>query len=539
MDCRLADRKATGGKPFMKKFHLVSILGCMLFFLLLGVPDLRSSVICSTKEAKKSVPETSKEVIEKPSVTHHSIEINGENCSYSATAGYLPMKDESGKVNANIFFTAYVKEEEGEASRRPLTFAFNGGPGAASIFLHLGALGPKRILLTEKGEAPPPPYKLVDNACTWLEFTDLVFIDPVGTGYSRPAEGVDPKEFWGVKEDIRSIGEFIRLFLTKYNRWLSPKFIVGESYGTTRAAGLSNYLQNKLGINLNGIVLISEALNFQAIVFTPGNDLPYILYLPTFTTTAWYHKKLPPDLLMNRNNTQEEVEQFALGEYLLALAKGDGLPDSERNKVIEKLARYTGLAKNEVKNRDLRIPRDVFVKELLRSEHRHVGVLDSRITGRYTPQDFIQDPSVFAVTGPLVATWNAYVRGELKYETDLPYEILSTKANESWNWSSATKGLGYVNVVDTLSQAMQENQYLKVMVASGYYDLDTPYFAAKYAINHLDLEPSLRKNVTLKYYEGGHQMYTNLPSLMKLSADASQFYKETSQTPGNEISKGR
>jgi carboxypeptidase C (cathepsin A) len=463
---------------------------------------------------------------EKTSITHHAIKVNGMTLNYKAFAGNLPMKDEAGKLKANIFFTSYIKDGEEDKSQRPITFAFNGGPGAASVFLHLGALGPKRILLKEEREALPPPYKLVENAYTWLDITDLVFIDPVGTGYSRATSGEDPKKFWGVKEDIQSVGEFIRLYLTKYNRWLSPKFIAGESYGTTRAAGLSSYLQNKLGINLNGLILISEALNFQSIVFTPGNDLPYILFLPTYATTAWYHHKLSPKFQSNFQKTMDEVEEFALNEYLVALAKGDLLSGLERNSIVGKLMRYTSLSKTYIEKSNLRINRDDFTKELLRQEDLRIGVLDSRITGKYTPRDFIQDPSVFLVTGLLMATWNDYVRKELKYETTLPYEILSMKANDSWNWSSATGGLGYVNVVDTLYQAMSENRYLKVLIASGYYDLDTPYFASKFAANHLGLDPKLCKNLTLTFYEAGHQMYTHLPALKKLKTDVADFFRE-------------
>jgi len=421
---------------------------------------------------------------------------------------------------------AYVKEEQENKSGRPITFAFNGGPGAASIYLHLGALGPKRVLFTEEGKALPPPYKLVENAYTWLDLTDIVFIDPVGTGYSCAAPGEDPKQFWGVQEDIESIGAFIRLYLTRNQRWLSPKFIVGESYGTTRAAGLSSHLQNKLGIHFNGIVLISEALNFQAIVFTSGNDLPYLLFLPTYTTTAWYHKKLSPELQSNLQKTLEVAEQFALNEYVLALAQGNLLSDVERDKIVEKLANYSGLQKHYIQNSNLRIRRDGFRNELLRNEHRRIGILDSRITGGYTPRDFVEDPSVFEATGPLVATWNDYVRKELKYENDLPYEFLSMKVNQSWNWGSGTGGLGYVNVAETLQRAMSENKYLKVFIASGYYDLDTPYFATKYIVNHLGLDPSLRKNITLSYYDAGHQMYTHLPSLKKLKADAATFFEK-------------
>ncbi len=458
----------------------------------------------------------------KLSLTHHFIQIDGKRLNYTATAGYLQLKDETGRPRADLFFVAYTRDDEESKSRRPVTFAFNGGPGASSIFLHLGALGPKRALLGDE-KAVPPPYQLVTNEYTWLDFTDLVFIDPVGTGYSRSAPGVKPEEFYGVKGDIQSVGEFIRIYLTRYQRWLSPKFIVGESYGTTRAAGLSGYLQNKLGINFNGILLISEVLNFQTIVFSPGNDLPYILYLPPYAIAAWHHRKLPPVYQSDLSKTLEEVEKFALNEYTLALTKGNGLSDGERDRIIEKLAGYTGLSTTYIKNSNLRIDRDGFVKELLRNENRRIGVLDSRVSASYQVHEFVEDPSVFTVVGPLVATWNDYVRNELKFETEVSYEILSEKVNELWNWGSATGGLGYVDVAKILQQAMNENRFLKVFIASGYYDLDTSYFATKYTVNHLNLDPSSRANITLAYYDGGHQMYTHLPSLKKLKTDASAF----------------
>lgn len=394
----------------MKRNVSISLVASVLTVVLsLGACQATTNPFVAHETPKGSQPTREKSNVkkspdEKISMTHHAIKVNGITLNYKAFAGYLPMKDEAGKLKANIFFTSYIKEEEEDKSQRPITFAFNGGPGAASVFLHLGALGPKRILLKEEKEALPPPYKLVENAYTWLDITDLVFIDPVGTGYSRAASGEDPKKFWGVKEDIQSVGAFIRLYLTKYNRWLSPKFIVGESYGTTRAAGLSSYLQNKLGINLNGLMLISEALNFQAIVFTPGNDLPYILFLPTYATSAWYHHKLSPQCQSNFQKMMDEAEEFALDEYLVALAKGDLLSELEQNRVVEKLAGYTGLSKTFIQKSKLRISRDDFVKELLSQEGLRIGVLDSRITGKYTPRDFIQDPSVFLVTGLLMAT---------------------------------------------------------------------------------------------------------------------------------------
>jgi carboxypeptidase C (cathepsin A) len=470
----------------------------------------------AAKESGRGLPR------EEVSVTRHSITIEGKTLTYTATAGTMQIKDGSDKVRAHLFFTSYTVQRQKDEPERPVTFAFNGGPGAASLWLHLAALGPRRALLIDEKEALPPPYEQVNNEYTWLAFTDLIFIDPIGTGFSRAAPGVDPKEFYGVKKDIEVAGDFIRLYCTRYGRWLAPKFIAGESYGTTRAAGLSGYLQDKVGMHLNGVILISSALDFQTISFVPGNDLSYVLYLPAYTNAALYHKKLSSTLQADPRKTREEVELFALNEYLVALARGSGLADTDRERIIDKVAVYTGLSKPYIRTANLRISRDEFVMELLRDKHRRIGVLDSRVTGAYRFDHVMDDPSMFNIMGPLVGAWNDYVRRELKYESDIPYEFLSMKANESWNWGSAAQG--YVNVADTLEHAMGRSGFLRVFIASGYYDLDTSYFGAQYMVNHLGADPKLRDRVTMAYYDAGHQMYTHLPSLRKLRDDVVAFF---------------
>ncbi len=463
------------------------------------------------------------------SVTHHSVEINDRILDYTATVGYMQIQNKSGEYEADMFFIAYVKDQVQEQSQRPITFLFNGGPGASSVWLHLGAVGPKRLFISDEDRPLRPPYKLVDNEYGWLDLTDLVFIDPVGTGYSRSAPGKDPKQFYGVKGDIESIGEFIRLYTTKYERWRSPKFIVGESYGTVRAVLLAEYLHDTYGMDVNGLLLISSVLNFQTFTFDPGNDLPYVMFLPTYAATASYHKKVSPDLQADLQRTLEEVEAWALGKYMFALAKGDTLSDNERNRVIEKLARYTGLHEDYIRNNNLRITNRDFSRELLQTENRTIGLLDSRVRGiGESGGTFSDDPSVGATIGAYVATLNDYVRIELKYENDLPYEYLSLEANHSWNWGSAVRG--YVCVIDELQAAISKTKYLKVLLASGYYDLDAPYFATKYNVSHFGLEPSLRDNITLAFYKAGHQMYTDTPSLKKLRSDVSVFLE--SALPG-------
>jgi carboxypeptidase C (cathepsin A) len=470
---------------------------------------------------KKADEKPAKE--EKPVVTHHDMLLNGNPFKYTATAGFMPMKDENGKLKANIFFVAYTKD--GATARRPITYTFNGGPGSSSVWLHLGAVGPKRVLMTDEGQSLPPPYRLVDNDYTWLAFTDLVFIDPVTTGYSRPAEGEKPEQFHGVDEDVRSVGDFIRLYTTRYTRWSSPKFLAGESYGTTRAAALSGYLQNQYGMWLNGISLISSILNFETADFNVGNDLPYILFLPSYTTTAWYYKRLAPELQADFAKTVAESERFALNEYALALMQGAKLSDSERQKIVTQLARYTGLSPKFVEQNDLRIPLGRFTKELMRDQRRTVGRLDSRFLGidrDAAGEGFEYDPSYAAIYGPFSAMLNDYVRSELKFESDLPYEILTSRVRP-WNYGSAQNR--YVNVAETLRGAMSQNQNLKVFVAAGYYDFATPFFAAEYTIGHLQLDPALQKNIHLEHYDAGHMMYIHKPSIEKLTRDVTAFYQ--------------
>lgn len=508
-------------------------VGLLVFALVLAAPSglsaqaSRADAKSAAKPADKA-PEKDKKADaaaeeKKPSVTHHEIRVNGAPLKYTATAGYLPMKDEEGKLKANVFYVSYTKD--GAGARRPITYTFNGGPGSSSVWLHMGAVGPKRVVMADDGQPLPPPYKLVDNEATWLAFTDIVFIDPVTTGFSRPAAGEKPEQFHGVEEDVQWVGDFIRLWTTRNSRWSSPKFLAGESYGTTRAAGLSGYLQERHGMYLNGIVLISSILNFQTAYFNVGNDLPYVTFLPTYTATAWFYKKLPADLQSSFSKAIDESRQFASTEYTLALAKGAKLSDAEGKSIAAKLARLTGLSAAFIEANDLRVTLPRFSKELLRAEHRTVGRLDSRFqgidrdsggeTGEY-------DPSMAAIRGPYGAVINDYVRTELQYENDLPYELLTSRVRP-WRYGNAENR--YLNVAETLRNAMSQNQSLKVFVGAGYYDFATPFFAAEYTMDHLQLDPALRKNVTLEHYEAGHMMYIHKPSLLKLTADVSAFYQ--------------
>ncbi|MEE9391299.1 MAG: peptidase S10 [Planctomycetota bacterium] len=456
-------------------------------------------------------------------VSQAQVMIGDRAIDYEVTAGTMALKDDKGKHRADVFHIAYIRKVKfGTKSKpRPVTFVFNGGPGSSSVWLHLGVIGPKRVVMTDKGEALPPPGKFVDNEHTWLQQTDLVFIDPVGTGYSRPAPGVKGKEFYGVDEDISSVGDFIELWVTKNRRWNSPKFLAGESYGTTRAAGLSGYLQETCDMYLNGIALISPILQFQTARFDTGNDLPYPLFLPTYTATAWYHKCLGKDLQQDLATTLKESEAFALGEYWTALAKGDALSEKERNSVVGKLARYTGLSPEFIKASKLRVTISAFTKELRRDEGVTVGRLDSRFTGLDRTQTGTRpsyDPSLAAITGPYTAALNHYLRANLGYENDRRYRILG---GLPWNYGNYKNR--YLNVAETLRKAMTKNPHLKVWVCSGYYDLATPYFAMEYTVSHMMLDPKLRPNIHTTYYESGHMMYIHKPSLEKFNRDYKAF----------------
>jgi carboxypeptidase C (cathepsin A) len=494
------------------------------------------------KDEKK--PEEKKE--EKPAlkdnlvVTQHQVRIGGKEIKYTVTAGTMVLKEETPdrekeaegeKPRAQVFFVAYTKDGNGSKShrktpalqKRPLTFSFNGGPGSSSVWLHLGVLGPRRVVLTDEGELPPPPFRLTDNQYSLLDETDLVFIDPVSTGYSRAVEGQKPKDWHEFRKDIESVGDFIRLYTTRYNRWLSPKFLIGESYGTTRAAGLSGYLQERHGLYLNGLMLISAVLDFTTVLFNTNNELPFTLFLPGYAATAWYHKKAGVGQPLRK--FLKEAEDFAGGEYASALMKGDLLSSEERMHVVQELARFTGLSTDFIERTNLRIIDQHFFKELLRESGRTIGRLDSRFLGidrLGVTENAEYDPLLTNVMGPYTAGFYDYVRAELKFESDLHYEILSEKV---WPWSYSVFENQYLNVAETMRKAMTYNPHLKVFVANGYYDLGTPYFATEYTFNHLGLNKSLQKNVSMGYYEAGHMMYIHMPSLKKMKADLVKFIK--------------
>jgi carboxypeptidase C (cathepsin A) len=511
----------------VRKALLLSALAALAALPLSAQPP-KPAVPPADPKAPVAPPAYKSEIGEERSKdTQHSVKIGGKEIRYTATAGTMILKDEDGKPKASIFYIAYRKDGVDDPAGRPLTFSFNGGPGSSSVWLHLGVLGPRRVLMDDEGRSLQPPYRLVDNEASVLDLTDLVFIDPVSTGYSRAVPGEDPKQFHGLQEDIQAVGEFIRLYTSRAERWASPKFLIGESYGTTRAAGLAAYLQGRHGLYFNGIMLVSSILNFQTARFDVGNDLPYILFLPTYAATSWYHKQLPADLQQKPlREFLAEVEKFAAGEYATALMQGRRLSAETRKSVAERLARYTGLSTDWLERADLRIDIHRFDKELMRDERRTVGRLDSRfvgIDGDHNSTDPEHDPSYSAIQGPYTATLNDYVRRDLGFDSDLAYEILSGRVRP-WNFGDAENR--YAEVAEGLRGAMSRNPDLKIFVANGYYDLATPYFATQYTFDHLGLDASLWRNITMTYYESGHMMYIHKPSLLQMKQDLAKFYAD-------------
>jgi carboxypeptidase C (cathepsin A) len=476
---------------------------------------------------------------EKLSTTRHAITLDGQKISYTATAANVVLKDDDGTPKASVFFIAYVRDAEPgrpqDPGARPVTFSFNGGPGAASLWVHMGAFGPKKVVRDEEGMALPPPVRMIDNEFSLLDVTDLVFIDPVSTGYSRPVPGQDPKQFHGVRQDIQWVGEFIRLWVTRNRRWASPKFIAGESYGTTRAAGLASYLDERFGMQLNGLVLISTVLNWQDQEFHVGNDLPYPIILPTYTATAWYHHKLAPELEADLSRTLQESEAFALDEYAPALLLGDRLPAERKQQVAVKLARLTGLSLDYVLRSNLRVELNRFTKELLRSEGKTVGRLDTRFTGSdldAVGEEPEFDPASVSLDGPYAAAVNDYVRRELGYESDLVYERLA----RVYPWGFEGYENQYVNVAEPLRQEMVKNPALRVLITSGVFDLATPYFDSVFTVEHMGLPPPLKGHLEITRYQSGHMIYIRRSEQRKFKADIARFMRAAvagSQLPGS------
>jgi carboxypeptidase C (cathepsin A) len=502
----------------MKYFSALIIFS---FCFSMGLPTAFGQ---NTPATTRTTTTTEPKPEESPVVQKHSVNIGGKNINYTTTTGFLPIKNsQSGEVEARIFFMAYTMDNP--SAKRPLMFSFNGGPGSASVWLHLGALGPKRVKMLDDGMMPPSPYEMVTNEHTWFTETDLVFIDPVGTGYSRASKPELASKFFSVNGDIDSIAEFIRLYLGRYERWNSPIFLVGESYGTARAAGLADVLFEK-GVGINGIALVSAVMSFQTVRFAEGNDLPLKLIFPSYAATAWYHKKLSPELQGKPlKDILAEAEKFAIGPLATAFLKGDRMTAAERREVIVGFSKLSGLSEQFIGDNNLRIDLQEFLKELMRGERKMVGRLDSRFTGidrapAGNSPDF--DPSMTAIRPPYTSVFNDYVRKELGFKSDTDYFILGGGITSPWNWNVNN---GYTDTSLALNTAMRKNPYMKVFIASGYYDMATPYFAADYNIAAMNLDPELRKNISFSYYESGHMMYIEIGSLKKIKDDIQRFIR--------------
>jgi len=463
-----------------------------------------------------------------PVVTEHALTIAGRELVYKAEAGMLPLLKEDGGPRASIFYVAYTLVTEGDAARRPVMFCFNGGPGASAVWLHLGGLGPRRAKVNPDGSLPPPPFELVANEHTVLPACDLVFIDPVATGFSRAAKDEKPEQFFGKDPDIAAMAEFIRLYTTRNARWRSPKYLCGESYGVFRAAGLADELQDRHGMFLNGLVLVSGLVDYGTIMPGPSNDLPYSLFLPSFTAVAHAHGRLPADLQADRAKALAESEAFAAGDYLTALHAGAALPEERRRAVAGKLARLTGLPEPLVLDHDLRVDPSTFREKLLADQRLILGRFDGRITGRDGDQgggDPRFDPSYDAALGPLAAVMNAYVREELKFESDLPYRVLTGVGP----WPQDQNG--YASTARQLGEAMSRNHHLRVLVQAGACDLAVPFRSMVHSIDHLGIDPDLRNNVTYATYDSGHMMYLRLEDLAKLERDLRAFLEPAAPVP--------
>lgn len=480
---------------------------------------------------------------EDASVTYHTAEINGETVHYEATAGTIVLVgDEAGDAEprAKMFFVSYRRtltagpfgddvdpnEIYPDATKRPLTFSFNGGPGSSSVWLHLGVFGPKKVAYADdEGRPGPPPYQVEANPHSLLDKSDFVFIDPVSTGFSRAQGDTSEKDFHGLESDIASVANFIKRYITTHERWSSPLYIAGESYGTTRAAGLANHLQGSHGISVNGVLLISGIIEFTTLRFGPGNDLPFVCFFPSFAATAHYHGVLPPEH-QNKpiDEFYKEAEAFALGDYASALMQGARLSQEEEDRIVREMSGYLGLTPDFIRRANLRVSQGRFCKELLRDQGLTVGRFDSRFTGQDRDDvndTYDYDPSYAVIRSNYTESFNAYVRQELGFKSDLSYEILTNV----WPWDYGNAGNGrYVNVAERLRSVMHEQPHIRVFVASGYHDLATPPLGMDYTHDHMQLRDNLHENIKNHYYIGGHMMYLDINSLAKLKADLDAFY---------------
>ena len=500
----------------MKKFAALLLLAAALP---LRAADTNTPAAAPEKSELGKIPDAS----HAPVRVTNTVSIAGERVTYVAETGMLPLLKPNGTSRASVFYVAYTRTDGKPGVKRPVTFSFNGGPGSASVWLHLGALGPRRAKMNEDGSQPAPPFALVDNEYSLLNASDLVFIDPVATGFSRATKDEKPEAFFGDEADLDSVGEFIRLWTTRHDRWLSPKFVCGESYGVFRAAGLAEHLRSRYGLYLNGLILVSGVLDFGTISGGTGNDLPYPLILPAYTAAAHFHNKLSPDLQADLTNALAESRDFAKGEFTSALLQGAALSTDERKKVVAELVRLTGLKESVIVDNNLRVDPSVFRKQLLHDDGLILGAYDARLTGRDGDPagpnaDF--DPASAAVMGPFSAAMNSYVRSELKFEDDLPYELIGSV--QPWNYGARNN---FANASDRLASVMNQEPYLKILVLGGRCDLVCPIDTMRHSIGHMGLADVYRSNVKFAEFDAGHMMYINLPDLKKMQAEVEAFIR--------------
>jgi len=465
--------------------------------------------------------------------SHHSIQMDGETVEYDAIVGSIILRDDEEKATAELFYTAYFRTGAEARSPRPIVFSYNGGPGSASFWLHMGIMGPRRVVTPVVGHQAPPPYALEDNQFTLLDKADIVMIDPVGTGFSRPVGDTPGSDFWGLDEDAASLTQFIRRFLSQYQRWNSPRYLLGESYGTTRSAVLSRHLQGA-NIDLNGIVLVSAVLDFRTIQFVPGDDLSFVVNLPAYAVVAAYLDALPGPPPVDHDAFMKEVEEWALTEYATALLRGSTLDGATRSRVIDQMHEYTGLSRDFIHRADLRVSAPEFEKELLRSQGLVVGRLDARFTGpsgdllEPTPD---HDPQSTAISSAYTSAFNTYLREELGYDGEREYT--PSGATRNWNWQRAQaggfgRGAGTPNVGPDLAAAIRFNPNLEVLLVNGIYDLATPYFAAVWTMDHLGLPDPLRDNIQRADFRAGHMMYVDQSLLPQWKETLDAFIERTS-----------
>jgi len=494
-----------------------------------GAPDSTPNAAAvrgrGSNAATEGVP-----AVDKVTTTQHTANIGGKQFAYTARAGTMALHDAEGKPRASIFYISYTRDGENKATR-PVTFFFNGGPGSASLWLHMGIMSPKRAEMGPNGTQPSPPYHLIDNSDSPLDVTDLVEIDAPMTGYSRNADGVNPSTLTGARNDITAFAEFIRDYLDMYDRWASPKYLFGESYGTFRSAGLASYLQDNEGIELNGIMLLGTVLDMQYLTQQNSNDIGWATFLPTYTATAWYHKKLPPNLQSEPlAKVVQQARDYAFGEYLTSLTAGNSLTPAQKDAEAQKVANFTGVSKQYALNANLRIEAGAYRTELLRDRRETVGRYDSRMIGlngdaNATREDY--DPSDVAPSGAFMSMFMQYLHNDLNYTNDLQYYMGGHTGRWDYTGTASGFGGGFPDEIQSLREAMAKNPTLKVLVGAGYYDMATPFANAELDFTHLGFDQTYKDRVKFDYYESGHMAYLNQASSKQLKQNIANFIEST------------